>query len=155
MFIHFFHVYACAGCFCAGDCQCRKIADATQLFREFSMNSSVSSVNYKFTVHPQGGTYVTGMEVTLSCNITFNDTLGQPAPVSITWEHNGTRVNTGTTSSTLYSRLIIAQFSVSSQGDYICRANNGNYTIVSRTATLQLPSKSVCILLSTPINYYS
>ena len=81
-------------------------------------------------------------------------------PFVITWEHNGTAVDTSTSAmeqncitteqadTTVYHcTLTISHFSELAQGDYVCRVGNGSYAIVSPVATLQLPSMSIYALV--------
>lgn len=84
-----------------------------------------------------------GVKITLSCNLSY---VSNPdPPFTVTWEHNGTSVETSdptkTGTATYFSTFTIEGFTESTQGDYVCRANNGNYSVVSPVATLQLPSK--------------
>ena len=144
-------------CVHAESCQCRMLYDeeVQGYYKEFSASEPVRSANTpqpQFTVYPLGGTFVHGVKVTLFCNVSYN-TPDQAAPFTVMWEHNGTTVDpssglvqSGTAvkqagSAVYYSTLTISRFTESAQGDYVCRVGDGNYTIVSPVATLQLPSK--------------
>lgn len=69
----------------------------------------------------------------------------------VEWLHNGTVVSTSSRVRNDYainecmyqSTLTITKFSESSQGKYVCKVGDGKSTIVSATATLQLPSKYI------------
>ena len=126
-------------------------ADYISEFNGINPVPNASAPQPQFTVYPYGGTFVDGVKITLFCNISYAATSNQ---VAMAWEHNGTALepsatvehNNGTFvdqqgNTVQYSMLIIHHFSQSSQGDYVCRVGNGNYTIVSPGATLKLPSK--------------
>ena len=133
--------------FTSVECECGTIGPVTNAIKQdFCKDPQyhVPPVLSQFTMEPQSGVY-SGLEhksIQLHCNIS---TEYRTISLSFVWEHNGTVVNnsapynisTGTASSTLQ----IDKFSLDSQGDYHCRAEDGNYTLVSRTANLQLPSK--------------
>ena len=140
-------------------CKCHKLTEEeiVHYYNEFTgtePDSAASSSQPQFTAYPQGGTFVEGVNVSLSCNVSYNNTSNRGVPVPIIWEHNGTAVDTS--SSTLeqnctttelagttvhHSTLTISQFSEAAQGDYVCRVGDGSYAIVTPVATLQLPSK--------------
>ena len=145
----------------SGYCKCHKLTEEEIIYyyNEFNRtepDSAASSPQPQFTAYPQGGTFVEGVKVSLSCNVSYNDTLNKavPVPVPITWEHNGTAVDTSSSAleqncivtelagtTVHHSTLTIPQFSEAAQGDYVCRVGDGSYAIVSPVATLQLPSK--------------
>ena len=149
----------CFSCTLHSDyCKCHKLTEEeiVHYFLEFNgtePDSAASSPQPQFTAYPQGGTFVEGVKVSLSCNISYN-TSNRAVPVPITWEHNGTAVDTLSSALELncittelagttvhHSTLTISQFSEAAQGDYVCRVGEGSYAIVSPVATLLLPGK--------------
>ena len=124
------------------------LSDATSYLQTFTASepqSTTSTHQPQFLSYPKGGTFAYGVKITLSCNISYVSIKHQDPPFTVTWEHNGTaaeRSDTTTTDTAVYlSTFTIEHFTESTQGDYVCRANNGNYSVVSPVATLQLPSK--------------
>lgn len=131
-------------------CQCERLSDKTsnmyrQKFTASEPESTTSTHQPQFLSYPKGGTYAYGVKITLSCNISYVSIPKQDPPFTVTWEHNGTAVDMSNTTmagpAVYFSTFTIEHFTESTQGDYVCRANNGNYSVVSPVATLQLPSK--------------
>lgn len=114
-------------------------------FTSSEPESTTSTHQPQFLSYPKGGTFAYGVKITLSCNISYVSIPGQDPPFTVTWEHNGTAVETSDTTMTgtavYFSTFTAEHFTESTQGDYVCRANNGNYSVVSPAVTLQLPSK--------------
>ena len=101
----------------------------------------------QITAYPQGGTVVGGVEVALSCSVSY---VSSPTccPLTVIWEHNGTIVDSGLDhvfeKNVYNSTLTIPEFSASAQGEYVCRVGykTDSGSIASPAAILQLPSKS-------------
>ena len=96
----------------------------------------------QLSAYPHSSTFLEGVRVTLSCNIS------NASNPMVTWEHNGTSPTKFELNGhyiqqddVYQSTLTIPEFSARDQGDYVCRVGEGNSTVVSPTATLQLPSK--------------
>ena len=134
-----------------GECSCQTIQGETETTHYLSLFTDCVSpplaqlTHPQLTAYPHSRTIVEGAGITLSCNVSST------SPVTVEWEHNGTAVSesSGQNQSGVYverdavysSKLTIAQFFGSDQGEYVCRVGDGSNAIVSPSATLQLPSK--------------
>ena len=105
-----------------------------------------NAITPQFIAYPQGGTFVNGAEVSLSCNVTYASS-PTSCPLPVVWEHNGTAIGSSfelvqDEPNVLYhSTLTIPHFSASDQGEYVCRVGNSTDSLASPAAILQLPSK--------------
>ena len=132
-------------CFYFAECSCNPTRITQPLLDQFCAEPKykVNSMRApQFIAQPKSGVYHTSDSVHLDCNIT-----SVPGYTGkFLWEHNGTVVNsdslhtviqTGPTS----SRLLLPRFSKQVQGEYRCRVMDGNYTLLSQTAMLELPGE--------------
>ncbi len=141
-------LYLCADCW---DC---RYGDAKALKDELCSDTDLQYVvpsNFvHFTVEPQSGVYQESKyesnPIFLHCNVTG---VSGPTQHEFVWEHNDTVVTAGSTFTVIgdgqtHSSLKISGFSQDTQGEYLCRVKNGNFTLVSRVARLEIPSKCMC-----------
>ena len=129
------------------ECICARVTtndSASRLIRQFCQEPkyAVPSELPRFSAEPQSGAHSKGSRVVLYCNISANNKPGFSEPTFFTWRHNGEVVAKSSayslSSKPGYSSLTISSFSAASQGEYYCRVENGNYSLVSRIADLQL-----------------
>ena len=131
----------------ATECSCERVTTATasDLIEDFCQEPkyAVPPDLTQFTVEPQSGVHSKGSRVVLYCNVSANDEPGFNEPKVFTWRHNGEVVAVSSayniSSTPDFSALTITNFSAASQGEYYCHLENGNYSLVSRVANLQLP----------------
>ena len=132
-------------CFFFAECSCNPTTITQPLLDQFRAEPKykVNSMRApQFIAQPKSGVYHTSDSVHLDCNIT-----SVPGYAGkFLWEYNGTVVNgdslhtviqTGPTT----SRLLLPRFSKQVQGEYRCRVMDGNYTVLSQTAMLELPGE--------------
>ena len=132
------------------ECHCEHVTGAaSDLKKQFCQEPkyAVAPELSRFTAQPQNGLHSSGSSVVLYCNASTN----QPKP-EIIWSHNGEVLAEGSSYYSISkptsgsSVLTIPSFSAALQGEYYCRVENGNYSLVSTTASLQLqPEKGTWI----------
>lgn len=104
-----------------------------------------NAITPQFIAYPQGGTFVNGAKVSLSCNVTYASSPTN-CPLPVVWEHNGTAIDSSSglikdEPNVYHSTLTIPNFSASDQGEYVCKVGNRTDSLASPAAILQLPSK--------------
>ena len=96
----------------------------------------------QFIAQPKSSVYHTSDSVHLDCSIT-----SVPGYAGkFLWEHNGTVVSNDSLHAVIQtgptgSGLLLPRFSKQVQGEYRCRVKDGNYSLLSQTAMLELPGE--------------
>ena len=137
--------------FSLAECSCNPttITDTTLMQFCAEPNYRVNSMRApQFTAQPQSSVYHMGDSVHLDCNIT---TVPGYAGKFL-WEFNGTLVSNDSLHTVIQkpmaSRLLLPRFSEQVQGEYRCRVKDGNNTLLSRTAMVELPGEQKITLLN-------